>query len=166
MFPLIPHIHRFRSVAAMDQGPLAVHGLDTGGVGEDPPNSAELPSRPHCRSSEGETHACKCSPSQSVAFRCTHPHMSSCKSRTPVRVSSCKSHTTVRVYIYVCMYIYIHNIRIIRCIGRQRRHRGTAATVGTSSGATGTSSGSPCMHMTSPSVRASVHTHIGSLAIV
>ena len=58
------------------------------------------------RSGEGETRAFKCSPSLSVAVRCTHSHMSLCKSHTTVRVSLCKSHTTVRVCIYICMYVY------------------------------------------------------------
>ena len=106
MFPLIQHVRRLRAVQEVGVAPLAVHRLDTGGVGKDTPGPAELPGRPPRRSGEGETRAFKCSPSMSVAARCTRSHMSLCKSHTTIRVSLCKSHTTVRVCIYICMYVY------------------------------------------------------------
>ena len=155
MFPLIQHVRRLRSVQAVGVGPLAVHRLDLGGVGKDPPRAAELPGRPPRRSSEGETHAFKCSPSLSVAVRCTHSHMSLCKSHTTVRVYLCKSHTTVRVCIYICMCIYttfrqpkpapLHSSSSRRRLVRHRQHLFAY------------------MHMTLPSVHASVHAHIGSI---
>ena len=139
----------------MGERPLAVHRLHSGGVGQDPPRSAELPGRSPRRSGEGETRAFKCSPSMSVAVRCTHSHMSLCKSHTAVRVSLYKSHTTVRVCIYICMCIYttfrqpkpapLHRSRSRRRLVRHRQHLFAY------------------MHMTSPSVHASVHAHIGSI---
>ena len=155
MFPLIQHVRRLRAVQEVGVAPLAVHRLDTGGVGKDTPGPAELPGRPPRRSGEGETRAFKCSPSMSVAARCTRSHMSLCKSHTTIRVSLCKSHTTVRVCIYICMCIYttfrqpkpapLHSSRSRRRLVRHRQHLFAY------------------MHMTLPSVHASVHAHIGSI---
>ena len=127
LFPPIQHTRRIRRVPQVEHCPMALHQLDSGGAREDPCYPAELAGRPHCRSSEGETHACKYCPSQSVAVRCTHSHIALCTSRTTVRICHCARATPPFVCVCIYIYMYVCIYTTVESSGAQAANDGTGA---------------------------------------